>query len=109
MENSANLVRTSRDDKPFLHGVVGNRKNFFVVGLVFMGWVGPSSGIPAGPESQNVGGTADNRTPYIISILSSPTLAKMFSFCQFQSTSYGIGHSVIRSEGGPLVITYPNN
>ena len=47
-ENSGNLVRTSRDNKPFLHGVVCDRKNFFVVGLMFMGWIGPGPGIPAG-------------------------------------------------------------
>lgn len=79
-DDRANLVRASCDDEPFLYGVVGDRKNLFVVCLVFMGWIRPSASIPTGPENQDIDGTVDNSAPYIMSILSSPTLAKMFSF-----------------------------
>jgi hypothetical protein len=87
-EKSTNLVRTSRDDKPLLYGVVSDRKNFFIVGLVLVGRVRPRSSVPTKPKDQNVGRTADDSTTYIMSTLSSPTLAKMFSFWWFQSTSY---------------------
>lgn len=87
-EELTNFVRASRDDKPFLYRVVSDRKDFFVVGLVLVGWVRPRSSVPTKSKDQNVCRTVDNSTTYIMSSLSSPTLAKMLSFLWFQSTSY---------------------
>ena len=49
VENSTNLVCASRDEKPLLGGVVSDRKDFFVVCLVFVGRVGSGSCIPTDP------------------------------------------------------------
>ena len=54
MENSANLVRTSCDDEPFLYRVISDRKNFFVMSLVFMCWIRSSPSIPASRELEHV-------------------------------------------------------
>jgi hypothetical protein len=51
VENSTNLVCASRDEKPLLGGVVSDRENFFVVGLVFVGRVGPSSSVPTSSKN----------------------------------------------------------
>lgn len=80
------------------------------MGLVFVGWVRPRSSIPTKPEDQNAGGTVNDSTSYIMSSLSSPTLAKMFSFLQFQSTSYCNGKfGVEGSKSILLETTYPND
>ena len=97
-EKLTNLVRTSRDDKPFLYGVISDRKNFFIVGLVLVDWVRPRPSVPTKPRDQNVSMTVGDSTTYIMSILSSPTLAKMFSFLWFQSTSYAMGNLALRRE-----------
>lgn len=80
IENPINLVRAPRDDKPLLRRVVSNRKNLLLMRLVFVGWIRASSSIPARLKNQNASGTVHTGTLYIINVLSSPTLAKMFSF-----------------------------
>lgn len=107
--NLTDLVCTPRDDKPLLRGVVSHRKNFLVVRLVLVGWVRANSSIPARSKNQNISRPVATNIPYIISVLSSPTLAKMFSFCLFQSTSCAIGRLELTYEGGLIGVTYPNN
>jgi len=100
-EKPTNLVRAPRDDKPLLYGVVSDREYFFIVSLVLVGWVRPRSSVPTKSKDQNVGRTVGDSATYIMSILSSPTLAKMFSFLWFQSTSYVMGNLALRGEEYP--------
>ena len=80
VENMSDLVRTSGDDQPFLCRVISDRENLPFVSLVFVGWIRASSSVPAKLKDQNVSKMASTSTQYIISVLSSPTLAKIFSF-----------------------------
>lgn len=88
MGKPTNFVCASSDDQPVLYGVVSDRKDLFVMGLVFVGWVRSCSSIPAKLGNQSLWRVLGDSTTHIMSILSSPTLAKIFSLLWFQSTSY---------------------
>lgn len=57
------------------------------------------------PAKKQAKGTQDNEISYIISILSSPTLANTFSCVEFQSTSLGYVSSFHLKEAGLLTPT----